>query len=383
MSRSDTAGPAYIAAMRDCSGTNEISRRRNITRVGAVRTLTYVAVALALGGGGVACDRGGTLLAAPELPVVRITSERPGPTLALVAGVHGGKVSAVRALEQLAVELPSILHAGTVLLVGPANLAGYRAGLAQISPDDGLNLNRVFPGRVDGSPTERLAARIVAEIVAKSDYLVDMHGSDGEEAVGRFAYAARPGIHPRTDSLALGLALGWGVPLVVWDDDGPRELAESRFLQTAAHLSGVPAITVFEAGATREDSVATAAFVVGAYRVLAQLGMLERGGSQAETPASAQPGAQTGAQFATPPVIAPRRIVTLADPSGEWAPAVRPGKQVTPSELLGTLRDSSGASHEVRASAPGLVLHLRLAGTVPAGAPLVILAATQLPSSSP
>jgi predicted deacylase len=373
--------------MRDCGGTNEISRRRNITRVGAVRTLTCVAAALALVGGGVACDRGDAPLAAPELPVVHITSERPGPTLALVAGVHGGKVSAVRALEQLAVELPSILHAGTVLLVGPANLAGYRAGLAQTSPDDGLNLNRVFPGRVDGSSTERLAARIVAEIVAKSDYLVDMHGSDGEEAVGRFAYAARPGIHPRTDSLALGLALGWGVPLVVWDDDGPRELAESRFLQTAAHLSGVPAITVFEAGATREESVATAAFIVGAYRVLAQLGMLERGGSQAETPASAQPGAQPGAQtvaqIATPPVIAPRRFVRLADSPGEWAPAVRPATQVTPGELLGTLRDSSGVTHEVRASASGLVLHLRLAGTVPAGAPLVILAATQLPSSAP
>lgn len=309
--------------------------------------------------------------AAPELPVLRVTSERPGPTLALVAGVHGGKVAAVHALEQLAVELPDRLASGTVLLVGPANLAGYRAGLAQTSPDDGLNLNRVFPGRVDGSPTERLAARIVTEIVAQSDYLVDMHGSDGDEAVGRFAYAARPGIHPRTDSLALGLALGWGVPLVVWDDDGPRELAESRFLQTAAHLSGVPAITVFEAGATREDSAATAAFVVGVYRVLAQLGMLEQGDSQ------------TGAQIPTPPVIAPRRTVTLADAPGAWAPTVRPGNQVAAGELLGTLRDSSGTAHEMRASAPGVVLHLRLGSTVPTGVPLVILAATQLPSSSP
>jgi predicted deacylase len=299
--------------------------------------------------------------------VVRLTGERPGPTLALVAGVHGGKVAAVRAIEQLAVELPDRLVAGTVLLVGPANLAGYRAGLAQTSPDDGLNLNRVFPGRVDGSPTERLAARIVAEIVAQSDYLVDLHGSDGDEAVGRFAYAARPGIHPRTDSLALGLALGWGVPLVVWDDDGPRELAESRFLQTAAHLSGVPAITVFEAGTTREDSAATAAFVRGANRVLAQLGMIEQ-----DVPPPT-----------IPPVIAPRRNVTLADVPGDWVPAVRPGDRVASGELLGSLHDSSGVTHPVRLTAPGLVLHLRLEGRVSAGVPLVILAEVPIPPSSP
>jgi uncharacterized protein len=330
----------------------------------------FVSASVVLAGVSAACTEGSATAEAPELPVVRLTGERAGPTIALVAGVHGGKVAAVRALEQLAADLPGQLRAGTILLVGPANVAGFRAGLAQTSPVDGLNLNRVFPGRADGSHTERLAARIVAEIVAQSDYLVDMHGSDGDEAVGRFAYAARPGIHPRTDSLALGLALGWGVPLVVWDDDGPRELAASRFLQTAAHLSGVPAITVFEAGAARDDSAATVAFVAGARRVLAQLGMLE---PSATAPPTAPPTAA--------PFIAPRRTVALAESFGAWAPVVRPDARVASGELLGTLRDSSGVAREVRASAPGLVLHLRLEGTVPAGAPLVILAAVPIPTS--
>jgi uncharacterized protein len=353
------------------------TRARAVIVRGVIPRAVSLRVAILLAGATIACSPRGEPIDSSALPVVRIAGERPGPTLALVAGVHGGKVAAIRAIEQLAIELPGRIAAGTVLLVGPANLAGYRAGLAQTSPADGLNLNRVFPGRADGSPTERLAARIIAEIVAQSDYLVDMHGSDGDEAVGRFAYAARPGIHPRTDSLALGLALGWGVPVVVWDDDGPRELAQSRFLQTAAHLSGVPAITVFEAGATREDSAATVAFIAGARRVLAQLGMLEQGGAQATPPSTAQPRAHPAA------LIAPRRTVVLADTAGRWAPTVRPGDALAAGELLGTLRDSSGVTRTVRASAPGLVLHLRLEGSVTAGVPLVILAATKLPASSP
>lgn len=282
--------------------------------------------------------------------------------MAFVAGVHGGKVSAIRAVERLATALPTELVAGRVLLVAPANVAGYAAGLAQLSPDDSLNLNRVFPGVVCGSPTERLAARIMREIVAHSDYLVDLHGSDGDEAVGRFAYAARPGLIPRVDSAARQLAEWWGVPVIVWDQDGPRSVWESRFLQTAAHLSEVPAITVFEAGATREDPDAVAAFEAGARRVLMRLGML------AAVPNG--DGAPAG------PLVLPRREVSLASAPGTWVPDVRPGQSIAAGELLGTLRDSSGVPTAVRADAAGIVLHQRIPGNVAARTPLVILGVT-------
>lgn len=304
---------------------------------------------------------------APPLPYVTLLGRRAGPTVALVAGVHGGKVAAVHALESLQRTLGPQLIRGRVILVAPANLAGYRAGLAQISPDDSLNLNRVFPGVVCGEPTERLASRIMREIVAESDYLVDLHGSDGDEAVGRFAYAARPGVEPRVDSLALRLATAWGVPTIVWDDAGPRTRETARFLQTAAHLSGVPAITVFEAGATREDSVATRRFVEGAMALLADLQMVRPQPRAAGRPAEPRSGGN-----ATPRVL-PRRAVTTAPAAGTWSPAVRPSQEVALGELLGAFNDSTGTRVELRATSPGLVLHQRLAGSVAAGTPLVIL----------
>jgi hypothetical protein len=297
---------------------------------------------------------------APALPYVALLGRRAGPTVALVAGVHGGKVSAVRALESLQRTLGNELIRGRVILVAPANLAGYQAGLAQISPDDSLNLNRVFPGVVCGQPTERLASRIMREIVANSDYLVDLHGADGEEAVGRFAYAARPGVDPRVDSLALRLAIAWGVPTIVWDDAGPRTLETSRFLQTAAHLSGVPAITVFEAGATREDSVATRQFIAGAMAVLADLQMVRKRPPVTSPPANA-------------PRVLPRRVVTTAPFAGSWSPRVRPGQEVAAGDSLGTFEDATGARVELRASMNGVVLHQRLAGAATPGIPLLII----------
>lgn len=324
-----------------------------------------------------------------------ITGAQAGPTVAFVAGVHGGKRSAVHAIEQLRRELPGSLRRGRVLLLAPANRAGYAAGLAQLSPADSLNLNRVFPGNASGRPTERLAAAILREIVSESDYLVDMHGSDGDEAVGRFAYAARPGVNPPVDNSAFLLARAWGVPVIVRDEEGPRLLAESRFLQTAAHLSNVPAITVFEAGSTREDSAATAAFVRGARATLEYLGMLE---SRAQSSAaSAGSAGSAGSTSSTGPAgstgaasvmvgeslrVFSRRSVVTAAAVGRWEPQVAPGESLDAGELLGRFTSSTGEVTAIRASEGGLVLHQRKAGDVAAGTPLII-AGTSAPRGSP
>lgn len=299
------------------------------------------------------------------LAIVDLRGPRPGPTVALVAGVHGGKRAAVRALEQLARELPGTLIAGRVLLLPVANPPALGSGLAQLSPLDSLNLNRVFPGRADGRPTERLAHRILRDLVAPADLLVDLHGSDGEEMVGAFAYAARPGLDAHVDSAARALAEQWGTPRIVWDTEGPRTIATSRFLQTAAHLSGVPAITVFEASTTSDDPAATAAFVRGARRLLAAQGLIAP--ELAASPTATAP---------PPPTLHARREVTLAPASGDWTPLVRPGQPIRRGELLGRLVDSTGVSRPLHAMNAGAVLHVRHPARVPTGSAVTILAST-------
>lgn len=301
----------------------------------------------------------------PPLRVVEIRGVEPGPTVAFVAGVHGGKVSASVALERLVARLRPLRSRmrGRVRIVPLANEAGRTAGLAQLAPDS-LNLNRVFPGNRTGKPTERLAARIMYEVVAGADYLIDMHGSDGEEMVGRFAYAARPGVRLTVDSAALMLARMWGTPLVVWDTDGPRTVATSTYLQTAAHLSAVPAITAFEAGTEREEEAAVEAFLAGALRVLGALDVITY---------EVTPTAEARVHAAREVIVAP------AD--GQWMPATgtRPGRAATAGEPLGTFMDSSAVTDRAQhlrfdAETRGVVLHVRKPGVVRAGTPLVIIA---------
>jgi predicted deacylase len=368
----------YIPAMR--SDTAQLrSGYRQWTRRVCVwfhRATPWLGLLVTLG-----CPSGATLsnrsASLEALPVTAITGSEPGPTVAFVAGVHGGKRSAVLAVEQLRRELPGSLRRGRVLLLAPANRAGYEAGLAQLNPVDSLNLNRVFPGNSGGRPTERLAAAILSEIVANSDYLVDLHGSDGDEAVGRFAYAARPGVNPPVDNSAFLLARAWGVPVVVRDEEGPRLLAESRFLQTAAHLSNVPAITVFEAGSTREDSAATAAFVRGARATLEYLGMVEP-----RVPPAAAAGAPASVVVGESLRVFARRSVVTAATAGRWEPQVAPGESLEVGELIGQFTSSTGEVTAIRATESGLVLHQRKAGDVTAGTPLII-AGTSAPRSAP
>jgi predicted deacylase len=190
--------------------------------------------------------------------------------------------------------------------------------------------------------------------------------------VGDFAYVARPGISARVDSVALLLAKSWGAPIIVWDDAGPRSLADSRFLQTAAHLSGVPATTVFLAGQRREEPTNPREFTWRAVRVLADLGMIAATHHDGATDEHRTHQLNEHARNHIGTVVARRDVVT-SQRRGAWFPLVKPLHQTYPNEAIGTMTDESGRVDSLRATTFGLVLHQRFAGPVPPGTALVII----------
>jgi predicted deacylase len=103
---------------------------------------------------------------------------RPGPVAVVTAGVHGdeyeGPVAALRLAERIRPE-----HlAGSLVLVPVANPMAHAAG-TRVSPEDGKNLARVFPGAGDGSVTEQLAAGLFAWI-REAQFVIDLHSGGVE-----------------------------------------------------------------------------------------------------------------------------------------------------------------------------------------------------------
>src|SRR5262245_19299651 len=101
---------------------------------------------------------GGALEIAPHggdagttIPFTIVNGTAPGPVLALVAGVHGMEYVPVVALQRLRAALDPASIAGTILLVHVANMPSFLGRTIYYSPVDGKNLNRVFPGKADGT----------------------------------------------------------------------------------------------------------------------------------------------------------------------------------------------------------------------------------------
>jgi predicted deacylase len=109
------------------------------------------------------------------------------PRALVTAGIHGdeGPWSAWAIHKTLGNENLEKLR-GSLRIVPVANPLAMEVD-ARCSPLDGLDLNRAFPGKPDGSHTERLAAALTRHALEDVDVVIDLHGG-GSWCVNAFAF---------------------------------------------------------------------------------------------------------------------------------------------------------------------------------------------------
>jgi predicted deacylase len=114
---------------------------------------------------------------AVELPVLAIAGERPGPVFVAAAGVHGDEYEGPRALWDVYRCLPPSSLSGVFVALPVCNPWAFAAGSRATPPHlDGVNLARTFPGDPVGSPTQRLAAALLAFVLRLRPALfLDLH----------------------------------------------------------------------------------------------------------------------------------------------------------------------------------------------------------------
>ncbi|MCZ4312797.1 succinylglutamate desuccinylase/aspartoacylase family protein [Comamonadaceae bacterium G21597-S1] len=202
-------------------------------------------------------------------PVPIISLKRgAGPVVLLFGGTHGDEFEGPAALMRLVADLDLDTITGQVIIV-PALNAPALQDASRVSPIDGVNLNRAFPGNPQGSITEQIAHYVETVLLPMADAAVDLH-SGGKASV--FAPCCLPtrtadaGLAERN----LALARVFGLPLI-WVLGG---LNDQRSLNAAAERAGVPMFAAELGGGGGVDPAVTDATEAGLYRLLRHVGVL-------------------------------------------------------------------------------------------------------------
>lgn len=278
-----------------------------------------------------------------------------GPDVLVLGGVHGNEIGGIVAAGMLTASLRE-LRAGTLRVVPVAHEAAHRA-FSRTGPADGGNLARSFPGRPDGTPTQRIAALIADELIDGADVLIDLHTSSPDADMPFFAGCLDDGSTVGTRGTALAVAFGAGI---VWTH--PR-VGEGRTLSVAQQWD-IPAIYVESPRGGVLDRTYLDSYVTGVRRVLAELDMLDDDFVPTAPPRLWLHGDGDTDAFPPSPV------------DGWFVGDVALLDAVAEGQLLGEIVDRSGAClHEVVAPTAGVVATLRTAAKVTAGTPLIGLAA--------
>ena len=121
---------------------------------------------------------------------ITVVKNGAGPTAILTGANHGDEYEGPIALFELASRLAAEEVSGRVIVVPAMNYPAFRAG-KRTSPIDSGNLNRLFPGKPDGTVTERIADYFHRYLLPLSDFVLDIHSGGRTLAFVPFAATHR------------------------------------------------------------------------------------------------------------------------------------------------------------------------------------------------
>ena len=213
-----------------------------------------------------------------SLPVVVLKGRQAGPTLTIVAGIHPTEYAGIEAALRFAHETDAADVNGTVIIVPFLNLAGFNSRTPGGSPEDMVDVWRVFPGNTVSSITYTVAHEFFQRVVRHSDALIDLHGGElNESAAVPLAWYPVTG-HTETDEKSRALAEAFQPDYLVdaskiWMDDQPTTLPNGLLIHEAA-TNRIPSIIGEAGGAGRSSEAGADRLYAGLVNCCQSLGLL-------------------------------------------------------------------------------------------------------------
>ena len=328
----------------------------------------------------------------PELcpVIVVIGGIRPGPVILVTAGVHGAEVSSIQAARVLVRTLDPKTLRGTVILLPIMNPSAFRERRLYVTPLDGKNLNRVFPGHKRGTASERLAHTVTEEVLPVADVVIDLHGGDIVEALEPFVFVTErppelsdrlaadpPGeVHPEPGEVqspdrpapediqreTLRLASRTGFPQVILGRLPGALVDTARFLGRPSFIA--------EAGGQGIVQPKAVSLLAASVR-----NVLQGCGALLEDPDPVDPGK------VTLPFLRPSWTWVESPADGLWEPSITLGQEVHAEDPLGRIVDvvKDEVFTDLTAPCTGRVVFVVTALSTTVGTPLLAIAAPPVP----
>ena len=270
-----------------------------------------------------------------RLPAAVLHGTRPGKTMLITAGVHGGEYVGIQAAIELAQKLKIQKVAGTIIIVKVINVPAFERRNGSMGLTDGKNLNREFPGNPKGTEMERLAWAVSHELQPAADYYIDLHSGDDYEQLTSYVYYAGMA-DEKTVSQSRRMAEQVDVPYMV------RSNVASGGAYNYAASQGIPSILIERGGMGAWTSEEVRSTRRDVRNILCHLGIYQ--------------GKKDYRTYY--PLDVTDICYQDASRDGLWYPFKKPGDMIREGEILGEVRDYEGGLLELSvAEYDGVILY--------------------------
>jgi uncharacterized protein len=199
-----------------------------------------------------------------HIPIHVIHGKQKGPCLLICAAIHGDEANGIATIQKL-LDLRLFKHLkGTLIAVPVVNIYGLISQSRALP--DGRDLEKAFPGLLEGSYASRLAYLFNKEILQKADYCIDLHSSE--------PYTEKlPQVFTNLNiDAGKELATAFNPPVILNTTDTKGLL----FLMNEKHENSIPTL-LYEAGeALRLNSLAIRVGLKGILNIMRYLDMIPK-----------------------------------------------------------------------------------------------------------
>ena len=270
---------------------------------------------------------------------IAVIKNGKGPTALLSGGNHGDEYEGQVTLMKLARELqPEQIH-GCIIIIPMLNRSAAENG-TRLSPVDGKNMNRAFPGERNGTVTSVIAHYVAHALAPMADFVVDIH-SGGRSAHMLPAVNMHNVANKDQMKKMIDAGIAWGAPYVFIY----RDVAGEGLYPTYAENLGKVTLGTEIGSASQFGKEMLAITERGVKNVLKQQGILQ--GAIEKT--------------ARPQVVAADQTedYVMAPVSGIFEPFFEMGEMIKAGQAVGQLysiEQPFAEPHQVAARTSGMLM---------------------------